>query len=616
MKKLLLTAFAASMGLVAANAASIDVTADITESTRWTSDNEYFLDTVVFVRDGATLWIEPGTVVRGLYEDVNNAGLTTALFICRGGKIIAKGTAEKPIIFTDEYDNNFPWVAYEDIEPGYETINPNADMTTKSKQWGGLVLLGNAYIADQAEGTPTSHPRILSSEAEGIAPDAQGSTEYGGGDDDDCSGILSYVSVRYGGYALKEGDEINGITLCGVGRGTQIDHCEVIGNQDDGIEFFGGTVNTKYMAMIDVGDDSYDVDQGFRGRCQFLFVMQGFCNPDDGKFGGGWGNHAFEMDGAEDYNENQPWAMQRYENVTIIGMNTKGKTSDYLAPKDDNSHAMQLDDNCRAQFFNVIAMDIDSYFAVLEDDASTVDSAEGLTTLATAANMPAVVNVASGVASYAPYYYGAQNPAYNQSCFENFVIYNCYNNGIATKSDSSNVPTGSPIDTTSWNWNVASSLPIRFMERESAADPERPMPSGYVGSPNVKLIDPRPVTAWASSPYTPPADGFATPVNYYGAFAPSGPTWLDGWSALSTSRMLTNVVDESSAVVLGTAGFSVGADSVVIGVTYKLQEATNVAGPWVDVPGAVATATSTSITLTDFGIAGEPTKFYQVVTAD
>ncbi|MFO7936504.1 MAG: hypothetical protein R6V06_02735 [Kiritimatiellia bacterium] len=616
MKKLLLTAFAASLGLMAVNAAVIDVTGDITVSTQWTADNEYILNTVVYIRDGATLSIEPGTVIRGLAEDSGSSGNTTALWVCRGGKLIAKGTAEKPIIMTDEWDNNFPWVDPADFEWGYETINPNVDMPTKSKQWGGLVMCGRAYITDQTVSTPTSHPRILESAAEGINPDAQGSTLYGGSDDDDCSGVLSYVSVRYGGYKLEEASEVNGITLCGVGRSTQIDHVEVIGNQDDGIEFFGGTVDTKYVNISIIGDDSFDVDQGYRGRCQFLFIMQGFCNTEDGKFGGGWGNHAFEMDGAEDYNENQPWGMQRYENVTIIGMNTQGKGTDpdYLDPKDDNSHAMQLDDNVRAQFFNVIATDIQSYFAVVEDSAGAVDSAEGLTTLATAGNLPAVQNVGADVATYAPYYYRSQNTNYNQTCFQNFVLYNCYDDGLAAKSDSSNVPQ-SLIDTSSWNWNVASSLPIRYMEREVVST-DRPIPSGYIGDPNVKLIDPRPVAAWTSSPYTPPADGFATPVNYYGAFAPSGPTWLDGWSALSTSGMLTNVVDETSAVALDSAGFTVSAQDVIVGVEYKLQEAADVAGPWSDVPGAVARAASTSISLTDFGVAGESTKFYQVITAD
>jgi len=614
-KKLLLTAFTASMGLMAANAATVYVDSDIDVSTRWTADNEYVLEEVIYVRNGATLWIEPGTVIRGLEFDTADED-TTALWICRGGKLIAKGTKEKPIIFTDEFDNNFPWVAYEDIEPGYETINPvdDEDLARKSKWWGGLVMCGRAYIADGATGT--SYPRLQESNAEGITPDGQGSTVYGGIDDDDCSGILSYVSVRYGGYVLSVASEVNGITLCGVGRGTQIDHIEVIGNQDDGIEFFGGTVNTKYVNISAIGDDSFDVDQGYRGRCQFLFIMQGYCNTIDGKFGGGWGNHAFEMDGVEDYADNQPWGMQRYENVTIIGMNTKGKNNDYLAGGDNNAHAMQLDDNCRAQFFNVIAADIDSYFAVLEDNSAEADdSADGLTTLATAANLPAVVNVAAGVASYAPYYYRSQNTNYNQCCFQNFVLYNCYSDGLATISNDANVPQ-TLIDTSSWNWNVAASLPIRYMERESASDPNRPMPSTYVGDPNVKLIDPRPVAAWTSSPYTPPADGFATPVNYYGAFAPSGPTWLDGWSALSTSRMLTNVVDETSAVTLDAVGFSVGADNVIVGVTYKLQESDAVSGPWSDVPGATAAATTTSMTLTDFDTAGDSSKFYRVITAD
>jgi hypothetical protein len=595
----------------AAQAATVNVTADITTSTRWTADNEYILNTVVYVRDGATLWIEPGTVVRG---QPGISPLTTALWITRGGKLIAKGTKEKPIIFTDLVDNNFPWVDYAHIEEDYKTINPHNLQPVKSKQWGGLVMCGQAYIADQDVADPVSHPRILASNAEGLVPDGQGSTLYGGGDDDDCSGSLSYVSVRYGGFKLTADVEVNGITLCGIGRGTEIHHVEVVGNQDDGIEFFGGTVNTKHVAILAIGDDSFDVDQGYRGRCQFLFIMQGYCNSTDGAFGGGWGNHAFEMDGAENYDANQPWGLQRYENVTIVGMNTKGSAGNYTSGGEVNSHAFQLDDNCRAQFFNVIVMDVDHYLAVVEDGGTSVDSFEGLTTAATEANFPAVVNTAAGVATYAPYYYrGVQNTNYNQTAFRNFVIYNCYNNGRAAKSNSSNVP-GTDITTTGWDWNVATSLPIRFLQRESASDPTRPMPSGYVGSPNVRLIDPRPVMDWVDSPYSTKADGFATPVNYYGAFAPTGDTWLEGWSALSTSRMLTNTLGDAE-IVLDEAAFSVGFVAAV-GETYTLQETTDlVNGPWLDVAGAKAVvADKANMTLADFGVTGQASKFYKVIS--
>jgi hypothetical protein len=395
-KKLLITAFAASIGLMAANAAVIDVFDDITVSTTWTADNEYVLNELIYIRDGATLVIEPGTVVRGL-PGTSVANVTTVLWVTRGGKLIAKGTAEKPIIMTDEFDNNFPWVAYEDILDEYKTINPHADQPQKSKQWGGLVMCGRAYICAAPTATPVSDPRIMEASAEGLTPDGQGSTLYGGGDDDDCSGILEYVSVRYGGFRLAEASEVNGITLCGVGRSTQISHVEVIGNQDDGIEFFGGAVNTKYVNISIIGDDSFDTDQGYRGRCQFLFIMQGYCNSVDGKFGGGWGNHAFEMDGAEKYNDAQPWGMQRYENVTVIGMNAIGATGDYQGTVENNSHAFQLDDNTRAQFFNVIVMDIDSHLVTLETGGGTYSTAQGLTTMATVANMPDPVNPGAGV---------------------------------------------------------------------------------------------------------------------------------------------------------------------------------------------------------------------------
>ncbi len=615
MKKLLIAAGMVLTGMAAVNAATVNVTSDISTSTQWTADNEYILKDVIFVKNGATLWIEPGTVIRG--EVTGNDYPTTALWVSRGGKLYARGTKEKPIIFTDMWDDNFPWTdpsTRNDPDNPYSTINPHQYMDKKGEQWGGLVLCGKAYVT--IDNTSDNVGPLVETEpqAEGLAGDGAGSTKYGGNDDDDSSGVLSYVSVRYGGYGLKPASEINGISLYGVGRGTQIDHVEVVGNLDDGIEFFGGTVNTKYVAIFNIGDDSFDVDQGYRGRGQFIFLMQGFCDASDSSAAGsGIGNHVFEMDGVEKKDGNMPWALQRYENVTLIGHRYLGVDGNYAAEKENNSQGFQLDDNCRAQFFNVIAMDVDSVLVAIESDNASFDSFEGMSTAAT--SLP-THNPGAGANTYTPYYYTSQNQNYNQTAFENFVVYNCAPDYYMYKTDSSNgYRAGGEISTAGMNWNTAASMPIRYMERESASDVNRPMPAAGNGLlPNIRLIDPRPVAAWGSSPYTAEVDGFASPVSYYGAFAPTGETWLEGWSALSTAGMLTNTVSATAAVELDQAAFTVGFAGTV-GASYTLEESLDSGDTWTPVVGAsTVVADKVNMTLSDFGVEGVASKLYRVVT--
>ena len=609
MKKLLLSMTLASAAGLAAQAATVEVTADVTASQTWTADNEYLLKKVVFVRDGATLRIEPGTVVRGLSTDEND-GQVTALFVSRGGKLIARGTKEKPIIMTDSTDNNFPWVAPGDILPDYATVNPTADLPNKAQLWGGLVICGKAYCT--ANATANVGPIVEADlYAEGLSSYVDGSTKYGGADDDDSSGVLSYVSVRYGGYGLAPASELNGITLCGVGRGTQVDHVEVIGNLDDGIEIFGGTVNIKYAAVVNVGDASFDVDQGYRGRAQFVFVLQGYCDVDGGVAGSGINNHAFEMDGVEKADNNRPWALQRYENVTVIGNRYRGTGGTGISGGETDSSALHMDDNVRAQFFNCIFMDIDSMLAAVESDNSIgVSTFDGMSAAWNA--FPTHTPVGSALANTG-YYYQAQATNATQTAFRNFVVYNCNSDHLICKTTSSNVKRagGDVAIDPLWDWNFASTMPIRYMERESASDPDRPMPSVTLNGmlPNVKTIDPRPVSAWAVSPYTPEDDGFATPVNYYGAFAPTGDTWLDGWSALYTSGMLVKA--GSAELVLDKAAFSVGF-AAEIGTAYTLYASTDAGQNWAPVAGATAVADKANMTLADFGVT-DSSKLYKVL---
>lgn len=241
---------------------TIKVTANITENTTWETGKTYILATRVAVTSGATLTIQPGVIVKGEAGTASNA---TALIIARGAKIDAQGTATQPIIFTTVAD---------EIEPG-QIASPNMDASL-SGLWGGLIILGNAPISADAEAI----------QIEGIPASDQNGL-YGGTNAADNSGVIKYISIRHGGANIGEGNEINGLTLGGVGSGTVIENVEVISNQDDGIEFFGGTVSVKNAIVWNAGDDAIDTDQSWAGTLDNFIVI---CGNTD---------HALEIDGPE-----------------------------------------------------------------------------------------------------------------------------------------------------------------------------------------------------------------------------------------------------------------------------------------------------------------------------
>ncbi|MEQ8684312.1 MAG: hypothetical protein RIE86_03425 [Imperialibacter sp.] len=269
----------------------VKVAANIEEDTEWTKGNVYQLDTRVTVLDGVTLTIEAGTIIKG------NAELSGAnaavLMIARGGKIMAEGTAEEPIIMTSTDD---------DIQPGDLSGTTLTDEDTK---WGGLVVLGKAPVSAKTE-----DPQI-----EGVdAADTNG--RYGGTAADDNSGVIKYVSIRHGGAEIAEGSEINGLTLGGVGTGTTIENIEVYNNSDDGIEFFGGTVNVKNVLIYSVGDDALDVDQSYAGTVDnFVVYVDG--GSDEG----------LEIDGREGSLDKS----FTIKNGTIKGLGDKTTTGDFKA---------------------------------------------------------------------------------------------------------------------------------------------------------------------------------------------------------------------------------------------------------------------------------------------
>jgi len=248
------------------------VRTNITENTTWTADQVWQLSGRIVVTNGATLTIEPGTLIKGEPGTGANA---SSLVIARDGRIVAEGTEDAPIIFTSTADELTP----EDIEVGV-FVSPNLNATI-SGLWGGVIVLGEAPVSAsndagdvsqvQIEGIPTSDPTGL----------------YGGNNPDHSSGVLRYISIRHGGANIGSGNEINGLTLGGVGRGTTVEHIEIVGNQDDGIEWFGGTVDVSHVVVWNAGDDAIDTDQGWSGTLDNFVVVapQGHCFELDGPEG-------------------------------------------------------------------------------------------------------------------------------------------------------------------------------------------------------------------------------------------------------------------------------------------------------------------------------------------
>jgi len=247
------------------------VNTSIKTNTTWYSDTVYQLGGRIAVENGAILTIQAGTVIKG---EAGTGANATALLIARGGKLIAEGTVSKPIIFTSIADEITP----ELIEQGLFT-SPNLDPTVNGL-WGGVIILGEAKIS--ASNTTGD---VSSVQIEGI-PTSDQNGLYGGTNDLDNSGIIRYVSIRHGGANIGSGNEINGLTLGGVGSGTIVENVEVVGNQDDAIECFGGKVNLTNVVSWNAGDDGFDTDQSWGGTLDNFVII----SP---------ANHMFELDGPE-----------------------------------------------------------------------------------------------------------------------------------------------------------------------------------------------------------------------------------------------------------------------------------------------------------------------------
>ena len=336
----------------------------IDSDTTWDSDRDddgrvdriYYLDEAIFVGDfddggtRPTLTISPGTIIAATGSASGNNGLDVgSLVIAQTGAIIAEGTATAPIIFTSAaeaeylYNVEIDGGGINDVKP--DAIGGDAD-GSDGGAWGGVIILGNAPI--NYYNTPTNN--LNSNAVEGFAQNEAGNDIlYGGNDPADNSGIFRYVSIRFGGYEFAQDEEINGLTMAGVGSGTTIDHVEVVANTDDGFEWFGGNVNTSHLFALYCQDESFDIDEGHQGVHQFWFAVQS-NNSDYGTEADGGNTTGSSGTGVK---IGEPLSKTRIFNATYIGatgdVNESGAGS-LLGSSD----SFRLKDNFAGQFHNGI----------------------------------------------------------------------------------------------------------------------------------------------------------------------------------------------------------------------------------------------------------------------
>ncbi len=258
---------------------TIELTGDITTRTL-SPGNEYLIKGQAFVRNGQVLTIDPGTVVKG---DKATRG---TLIIDKGGRIDAVGTASNPIVMTSSQPAG---------------IRDRGD-------WGGLVILGRAN-------TNQNEPAI-----EGISPPVVFGTFQSSADDNESSGTLRYVRVEFAGIELTPNNETNSITMGGVGRGTEMEYNMVSFGGDDGFEWFGGTVNGRYLISHAMWDDDFDVDYGWSGNVQYGIAIRYTSFADQS------GSNGFETDNGPNDNDVTPYTQGVFSNITVLGPIKEGSS--------------------------------------------------------------------------------------------------------------------------------------------------------------------------------------------------------------------------------------------------------------------------------------------------
>jgi len=412
------------------------------------ANKKYLLRGFVNVNEPATLTIPAGTIIFG---EKSSKG---SLIINRGAKIVAIGTPDRPIVFTSQ--------------------QPKGQRS--AGDWGGIIIAGRARI-NVPGGTA-------------VIEGGTG-TVYGGGDnpnDDDSSGVLKYVRIEFPGIAFLPDNEINGLTLGGVGRKTVIEYIQVSYSGDDSFEWFGGTVNCKYLIAYRGLDDEFDTDFGYRGKCQFLF---GLRDPNIADISG---SNGFESDNDGTGTLNSPRTQPIFSNVTLIG---PLPSPDFTQFNSNYRRGAHLRRSTLTSIYNSIIMGYP--VGLLIDGQNSADGA--------IANDLQIRNTIIAGAQ------AGKNLTTNVNGFDVVTWFNNPDFGNKTFEKSSDVGLIDPFNLTNPN-------PIPLSNSYAAAN---------ASFNNDRL-----------------KDKFFTPVNYIGAFNPNGPRWDERWTNYdpqNTDYTLTDVKD-------------------------------------------------------------------------
>jgi hypothetical protein len=491
-----------------------------------TCDKTWILDQKTYVGKGKTLTIEPGTLIKAQPKAIKVDA--TALIVQRGAKIFANGTETCPIVFT----------AYADGMDGTYPIK-NAGM------WGGVCLLGiatNNLIAADAYSAGYAGVGFV----EGFAA-SNGSDLYGAGpgdpdpsfqtpDDDDNSGVLKYVSIRFAGTQIADANELNGLSLASVGRGTTVEHVEIISAADDNIEIFGGTVNLKYITTMFGCDDMFDWDLGWTGKAQFLFGVADPANAIGGTASTvypGSSDNGFEADA--DDNKTAALTLRSHPiiyNATLISNYNDAATADNTGPA-----AIQAKELTQGEIYNSVFVGFKSGLH-LATGRETSSGNWG----------DAYTNWQADTVGKGKFFV----PATGHASYKSLIVKNNTFVGNTYKFSKGVLISGK---------NPAVSVaPTLFSAADSTqfyADGNL-TPASITGTTltwaidvNTNAIatklDAEPSLALASS-ITPPADGFFTPTTYRGAFPTLTQSWLSKWTYASLIKTSGGLQDNPTDI--------------------------------------------------------------------
>lgn len=427
------------------------VSTNITTNTTWTSNNVYELGAAVQVTNGATLTIQPGTRIEGVAGSAPGVGYG-ALFVTRDGRIVADGTPLQPIKFT-------------------------CTAAVKAKGcWGGLTINGNAPLNEGTLTSPANPGRDGGQTGCFEKPGEGNSGLYGGCNAADSSGVFRYVIVEYSGFRFTATNELNGIAFQGVGNKTVVDFVQVHGGQDDGVEFFGGSVNAKHLLITAASDDGFDWVEGWSGNVQFVIVQSDSLDGDKG----------IEADNTNAAFNATPRALPTLWNFTLVGKANPAGTGG-ADPANNVEGGMHIRRGTRPNMNNFIVQGYPHILDVDDTETCVTDATGGPFRIA-------------------------------NSAFQFFTTVN-------------NTDTGDPAGCGSEEVFLATSAFSNLIAANGTATVVN-----LLAAYNVMTPDFRPAFGQASGGATPPAGGFFdVTATYRGAVPPANSSksnipWYAGWS--------------------------------------------------------------------------------------